>query len=196
MNLSKRDFDNLSISSIGLNNEDQKLNKIEVVEKFINSKKLLFGYIFTPILFGFCRMLMIFLNAFTFYHLAILIIKKDNILAASTDPIMSDEALLIGFTDCLKKMGAVSIIFFIVCSFSYGLSNYFCEKFLHKVRMYFSRRLMYMDSDFFDKKENTPSKIGHLLNSESENIREMIMSGIPRLLQLIFEFGGTYVICF
>lgn len=96
----------------------------------------------------------------------------------------------------IELLAALSVVTMFVFGSASGWLNYLCEDFLHRLRTYFCRKMLYMDAVFYDRPENQPNKISHLLNSQSADIREMFVNGMGRLVRLIFEMIMCYAVCF
>lgn len=81
----------------------------------------------------------------------------------------------------------VSVVQSIMSSKLQTSSDAICEDFMHKLRILFSRKVMFKDSAFHDRLENNSSVLSHLLMSETTQIRDFLLNGIARSVRILWE---------
>jgi ABC-type multidrug transport system fused ATPase/permease subunit len=196
-NLSKKEFDMISTSAkVDRQETDGSAELSKIIVSTIIGHRITWAALIFPLLSALCCLAFNYGVGQLIYCYAALMAKADGYADQLTKTFGSMDNLWREGSRNIELLGLSAIALFIVSGLSTGWFNYFCEDFLHRLRIAFARKMLYSDAEFHDQSNNQPATLAHLLQSQSAEVREMLVFCLPRTISLAFDMIFCFALCF
>lgn len=198
--LSRKDWEMISTSDKeGKSEGSQAAELSKIIASTILGHRITWAVIAFPFLAAICCMAFSYGCGQLIFCYAALMAKFDTDAEHFAKNFGSMQGLWAEAASSIELLAVAALGNFIVSALATGWLNYFCEDFLHRLRISFARKMLYSDAEFHDQPGNQPAALSHLLHAESAEVREMLVHCLPRTIRLVFDmlfsFGFGFYIC-